>query len=365
MIRICLNMIVRDESANIARCLRSVKAHINAWCIVDTGSVDDTMKQVWAELEPPGMLGNHPWRDFAYNRTQAMELAKKELELTQYDYLLFLDADDWLEFPADFQWPILSADCYALPIRYGHVSYRRPMLIRASLPWRWEGVLHEYLTGPENIQHADLAAPTLVIGGKNKDRAHYARDAGILTKALTDPNLTEHLKQRYTFYLAQSWRDAGEPATAMNAYQARAAMGGWPEEVYVSLLEAARCRTRCEAPDDDLIIANFLRAWNIRPQRAEALGELALWSRNRGMNHLGYLFAQHAVDIPLPADALFVEPDWYRWRARDELAVNAYWTGRYAESRRLCEGLLIDRHLPEAQQARVRANLHHAIDKGG
>jgi hypothetical protein len=38
--RICLNVIVKNESAAIARCLHSVLPHIHAWAIVDTGSTD-------------------------------------------------------------------------------------------------------------------------------------------------------------------------------------------------------------------------------------------------------------------------------------------------------------------------------------
>ena len=40
--RICLNMIVKDESQVIERCLRSVKPFIHAWAISDTGSTDGT-----------------------------------------------------------------------------------------------------------------------------------------------------------------------------------------------------------------------------------------------------------------------------------------------------------------------------------
>lgn len=39
-------------------------------------------------------------------------------------------------------------------------------------------------------------------------------------------------RTRYLFYLAQSWRDAGEPDKAIAAYIRRAAMGGWEEEVF-------------------------------------------------------------------------------------------------------------------------------------
>lgn len=39
---LCLNMIVRNEAANIERCLASVAPVIGAWVIGDTGSTDTT-----------------------------------------------------------------------------------------------------------------------------------------------------------------------------------------------------------------------------------------------------------------------------------------------------------------------------------
>ena len=43
---VCLNMIVRNESSVIQRCLDSVKGFIDYWVIVDTGSIDGTQKIV-------------------------------------------------------------------------------------------------------------------------------------------------------------------------------------------------------------------------------------------------------------------------------------------------------------------------------
>ena len=55
--RICLNMIVKNESAVIERCLASLRDHIDAWVIVDTGSTDDTMDKIRASLK--GIPGAH------------------------------------------------------------------------------------------------------------------------------------------------------------------------------------------------------------------------------------------------------------------------------------------------------------------
>ena len=43
---VCLNMIVKNEAAVIARCLASVRPLIDSWAIVDTGSSDGTQEIV-------------------------------------------------------------------------------------------------------------------------------------------------------------------------------------------------------------------------------------------------------------------------------------------------------------------------------
>ena len=74
---VCLNMIVKDESAVIERCLNSVKEHIDYWVIVDTGSTDGTQEIIQRTLKDiPGILYARPWVDFAHNRNEALQFAK-------------------------------------------------------------------------------------------------------------------------------------------------------------------------------------------------------------------------------------------------------------------------------------------------
>ena len=74
---ICLNMIVKNEIAVIARCLESVKSFIDYWVIVDTGSTDGTQAMIQSIMQDiPGELHERPWRDFGFNRTEAAELAR-------------------------------------------------------------------------------------------------------------------------------------------------------------------------------------------------------------------------------------------------------------------------------------------------
>lgn len=83
--RICLNMILRNES-HVIRDLISPLAHlIDYWVIVDTGSDDETqdvIRQSMADLEVPGEFHERSWRDFGYNRAEAIELAQGRADFT-------------------------------------------------------------------------------------------------------------------------------------------------------------------------------------------------------------------------------------------------------------------------------------------
>src|ERR1700732_422892 len=63
---VCLNMIVKDETRVIRRCLESVKPVIDYWVIVDTGSTDGTQAMIKDFMKDvPGELQERPWVDFA------------------------------------------------------------------------------------------------------------------------------------------------------------------------------------------------------------------------------------------------------------------------------------------------------------
>src|SRR3978361_61262 len=112
--RICLNMIVKNESRVIERCLRSAKPFIDSWAISDTGSTDGTqqiIRDIMSDL--PGELIERPWVDFATNRNEALALSQKH-----GDYALVIDADEIFETDAGFTWPALSAPGYLIELLY-------------------------------------------------------------------------------------------------------------------------------------------------------------------------------------------------------------------------------------------------------
>ena len=91
---LCLNMIVKNEMANLERCLAAVADHIACWVIGDTGSTDGTqdfIRAFFATRNIPGELHNFPFHNFEQARNAALDCAYASP--LGYDYLLFDDAD--------------------------------------------------------------------------------------------------------------------------------------------------------------------------------------------------------------------------------------------------------------------------------
>ena len=356
---ICLAMIVRNESTVIRRCLESVRPLIDRWVIVDTGSIDDTREVIHACLtDVPGELHDRVWRDFAQNRTEVLELARGQAE-----YTFIIDADDLLEIDADFTRAELGADAYTVSIRdSGGVTYARTQLVRSALPWRYRGVLHEFIECTSGAARPAERLPGVTMirshdGARRRDPTTYARDAAILARALeveTDP----FMLARYTFYLAQSYRDAGEKQKAIEFYLARASQGHWTEEVYISLLQAGRLREQLGEPID-AVLSLYAQASATVPRRAEALQAASRLLRLAGKNKEGFAIAAQGINLPRP-EGLFIEPWVYDYGLRDEYAINAYWAGHIAESLAACLEIL-DTDVPDDVYERVRKNLDFCV----
>jgi glycosyltransferase involved in cell wall biosynthesis len=348
---ICLSMIVKNEVHIIARCLRSVLPLIDYWVIVDTGSTDGTQDKIRSILQgTTGELHERPWKDFATNRTEAIELARNKAT-----FLLVIDADDALLIPRKFILPKLTQDSYSLKVEDADLIYWRKQLFRATLDFHYAGILHEVLTSTKERSTGKidgLIYQYLRGGSRSADPNKYHKDAKLLEEALQ----TEPENSRYAFYLAQSWRDANEHEKALAAYQHRATMGGWEEEVYYSLYEIGELSVSLGL-DDQCIIDRYLKAHAFRPTRAEPLYSLAVALHARGRQIEAYPFARKANEIPYPNDSLFVNDAVYTWCALDQYAVAASWAGHKKEAFIANTQLLTKKALPKTERSRIHKNL--------
>jgi glycosyltransferase involved in cell wall biosynthesis len=356
--KLCLNMIVKNEALVIRRCLDSVRPIIDHWVIVDTGSTDGTQDIIREHLRDlPGELHERPWRNFAHNRSEALELARG-----RSDYTLIIDADDTLEIAPGTTLPALTADSYMIKIENASIVYQRIQMVRNALPWRYEGVLHEYLTcdgaGPPE-QFSGVLMRCNHDGARRKDPETYRRDAAVLEVALQTETF---LASRYRFYLAQSYRDCGESERALEHYLFRAELGFWQEEVFISLLNAARLKEKLGHAEQEVIDV-YLRASEAVSTRAEALHGASRFCRYKKRFEEGYRFAQRGLKISKPAGALFMEPWIYDYGLLDELAVNGYWSGQHRDCLEACQRLLRGGKMPEDMHDRVKKNADCAEEK--
>lgn len=361
---IVLTMIVKNEAHVIERCLASVRDLVSSWVVVDTGSTDGTQDVVRRAMSGiPGEVFDRPWRGFGASRTEAFQLAREQ---GLGEYALVIDADDEFVYNGILRKGLLPRslshqlhdhrDVYSMEIHLGDLRYRRSQLFRLAKPWSYVGVVHELSHCPEPVTRGALEGVVYQChrdGARSQDPDKYRRDASLLEQAMID----ESKNARYVFYAAQCWRDAGNDYRARALYERRVKMGGSGEEVFIALLETAKAKQRLgDAPES--VIESYLIASRARPTRAEPLYELARYCRLRKAFVEGWIYAEAAAKIPFPTgDTLFVPSSVYAWRALDELAQAAYWTGRYEVSRATSEQILGEALFPEDQRERLIDNL--------
>jgi glycosyltransferase involved in cell wall biosynthesis len=357
---ICLNMIVKNEATVIRRCLTSVRPIIDQWVIVDTGSTDGTQALVREELgDLPGAVLERPWVNFAHNRNEALDAARGRC-----DYIFLIDADETLAIADGFTMPGLSADSYDLAMHYGDAVYHRKQLVRGDLPWSYMGVVHEYL-------HCDVAATEAVLpelrtivshdGARARDPLTYRRDALMLEQALID----EPDNARYVFYLAQSYRDAGDLELALRNYRRRATMEGWADEAWCALYQAALLEERIgrEWPE---VLAAHLAAFQFQSDRAEPLYRIGLHYQGLREYHVAHLFLARAMRIPFPSgNRLFVEKSVYDYLLPMEYAVACYYVGDHAAAIATNDRLLSSGVLPDHLVEQVVRNRRYSRDALG
>ena len=350
---LCLCMIVKNESAVIARCLQSVKPIIDYWVICDTGS-DDSTKELIAEhlAGAPGELHETQWVNFAHNRTEALTLAKGKA-----DYALIVDADMTVNVYGDFK-PTLTADSYRIKYE-GDLDYRQVMLVSNRHDWKYYGVTHEYIHSPTAAVQRNLDTLTLThyCDGSGR-REKINRDIALLESGLKDePN-----DARYMFYLAQSYRDAGRHDSAMEWYQKRVAAGGWAEEVWYSLYQISKLK-HLLGYDHATVLDAALQAYEYNPTRLEPLYPVVKRYRESRKFHTGYLLSSVLPETHYPEDGLFIEKDVYTYKLPLEYAICCHYLGKYAEAIRVYNEMLDYPNLPAEYHQTVLKNRKFALDK--
>lgn len=411
---ICLTMIVRNESKNMDRLLSSVKSIIDMISIVDTGSDDNTEEIIllWAKKYGiPAVVHHEPFKNFSYNRTHSIRVAKQSYP--NADYFLLSDADFvWeVDVGGKFDKALLIDHKYLIEQYNKSLSYWNIRLLSSKIDFECVGATHEYWSEAKNqTEYAGevrvAKIKTLVIddkedGGCKSDK--FERDERLLRNGLEDPDTPNNLKSRYKFYLAQTLKDMGRNAESNEWYIKRVEDRGWAEEVFYSKFQigfnheqqgwkkkhAIALMGKSEKSEEDLAhlakwnpnylgpaelikestnhftdaSVNYLAAHTFRKTRAESLYYLSRMYRLLSMNEMSYNIAVMGKKIKYPDnDTLFIERSCYTYLFDYEISIVAFFLPTKKDLGRQAIARLLDRDdLPESIRTNVESNSRQYI----
>lgn len=357
--KICWNAIVKNEAARIDRCMLSLIDHVDCAVIYDTGSTDETpekIEQFFHDYNKPCEVIRGEFVNFEQARNEALRLARSSSY--DFNYLLLLDAD--MELKVERGIPDLNGSAYQVMQRAGSLAYYNTRVLAREAAAEYVGVTHEYLSvhrGIGLVLPEDFWCIDHFDGANRADK--FERDIKLLTEAMkTDPN-----NERYNFYLAQSYRDLGNPHRAALYYGKRVSLGGWEEERWNAQVNYAHCLKDPKIEDEAGFVNELLEAHEMRPHRAEAMYDLAKHFREKGKNRIATIFAKVAAATPFPKDdVLFVNDYVYKVGAQEELSIAGFYdpTTR-EEAYRACDSVALGKHGYSGATQLARANLLHYV----
>lgn len=375
-VKVCVNMIVKDEESNILRCLNSISHLIDAVAISDTGSKDNTIQLIQTFIQEKGLKGGvqqDEWTDdYGLNRTLALRYGERVCQEADPNctwYLMFMDADDQC-VGVTFDKNSLTADRYDGEMKLSNVSWYDRFMVRidpkGERKWKWDNPRHEHpaTEGGWNAVTERIKMTGYIKrateGCRSKQKFTFLGDAMVFLKKLKEEEAASKegtiTDYRSIFYAAQSFRDAGYPDVAEYFYKLRAKMGGWCEEVYLSTLYHARNRFSKGKPQDKTVCL-LLDAYNTQPRRWEAPFYLVRLWRLKSKFNLGWNFARSLVDQEPQRDALFFDADVHSWGFFEEAALCAYYAGDKKKFIELSKRVLACERTPEDVRKRTENNL--------
>jgi len=349
-----LSMIVKDEEKIILNCLKSVAPYLDYWVIHDTGSSDRTVEVITKFFEDyqnpkgnriPGEIHQVAWKNFGWNRNQALKIARKRT-----DYCFLLDAD----FILNVHDPNFKSklDSPAYLIRYdGGLDYRQILLIECQYDWKYQGVTHEYIDSyPDKLPSEITNMISINHTFEGSSRAiKFERDAELLEQGIID----EPENSRYYFYLAQSYKDLQKYELAIKNYQKRVEMTDYDEEIFYSQYQIGICRKK-RGDDFYQYQGDLLKAFLLRRHRIEPLYQIMeACTNDQTRAEYGYQIGLLGEKLTYPTyDLLFIEKPLYQWIFLDIWATCAEKCGRYQEALDITQRILEENRCPNPEEVK-------------
>ena len=328
--KICLNMIIKNESKIITRLLESVVHIIDTYCICDTGSDDNTVEIInnyFKNTDISGKIIYMPFINFEHNRNHSLNEC---VNMENADYLLLLDADMVLDINKN-----LNIDNFKNYLNYYDVHYifqgtenfyyKNIRLIKNDGSFKYCGVTHEYLQLKKthtygHFKNTDIFIKDIGDGGSKKDK--FTRDIHLLNEALEiDSN-----NSRYLFYLANSYYNINDYSNAISNYKKCINLCGWEQEIWYSYYSLGNCYEKLK--DHANAIFYWIKAVSANALRIENLYKIVEYYRCNNEYELAYDFfimADQKRKRIQDWDMLFLEKDIYIYKLDYELSIIGYY----------------------------------------
>ena len=276
-------LIVRNEEANLERCLQSIRPFVRELIVVDTGSTDNSpeiAKRYADKFEVFTGCNDEQGRiaDFSLARQRSFDLATQP-------WSMWADADDILS-GGDKLAEIVAAHDH-LPracVMWGYdydndgqgnitMHFIRERLVKPPQDFKWISPVHETLV-PQN---GDTPKILIQNGIKNVHRrreiAKTVESGRNLRILQTHYNRVGESDVRALYYLGLELGWTGNPEQSIEMHKRYIALSGWEDEKYLAHLEVCRHYQQLQKYDEAIDWA--LKAIPVRESWGEAFYSLA------------------------------------------------------------------------------------------
>lgn len=356
--RIVLTMIVKNEEHVIERALNSCYKMIDSYCIVDTGSTDKTKEVIKNFFDSKGIEGkivDFEFTNFEECRNKSIEEGK---ELGEYGF--WMDADEQVILSDKFNKILLGqklkaekSDQMLIECRYGGMVYSRAQFYKFATNYYWYGPVHEVLkTEKKNTISSQFPFGHMFITPDGNSwqtddlSKKYEEHANILLKYQEDNDWKD---PRWTFYLAQSFRDAANIRLekdrkdehglklcrqAIQYYGERAKdPNGFYQEIYYSQLSLARLSYHINT--DEFVMNHLMKCEEVNyDRRVEHIFNLCSFLQAKSLHRNALMYLRQGLKYLKEGSSatLFMEEFIYEWALYDMYAASLYHTNQKEEA---------------------------------
>lgn len=321
---ICIGMIAKNEERDLPKCLTSLEGVAHGICMIDTGSTDKTMQLAseWAAAQGfesdltekrihvdqyTGASEKDEKGDWKlWNFSKARNQYVKHIEKMDFDYVLWMDADDILMNKEIKNLVYLDQFViHGVTIHSGSLKWPHHRLWKTKKGITYAGGCHEYpnwgwqaATVHDHVEIFHDAAP----GGHENSNDRNLR--------ILEREMKKEPTPRTAFYLANTYKDRGNHEKAIPAYKKRMEFGkGYEDEYWFAALYKARGERALKRFDEAR--KTLMHAINERPDWAEFWMELAFLENDRGRFYPAIGWCLQAKDLAPPPTSLWREKDKY------------------------------------------------------